>query len=413
METYQLFTWQADVAKLTDLALKRQRQVVETAQGVEVTLNGRAFLNFCSNDYLGLAADGVLRAAFKEGVDRYGVGSGASHLVCGHQQAHHELEACIAQWLGRSRALLFSSGYMANVGVIQALLGRHDVVFEDRLNHASLLDGGRLSGAKLQRYPHLDLPALSQQMAELRVRGKKTVGKALVVTDSVFSMDGDRASLVELAQIAQQERAALMVDEAHALGVLGPRGAGETVAAGLNEAQVPIVMGTLGKALGCSGAFIAGSEALIEYLIQRARTFIYTTALPPALCVATQKSIEWQSADDSRRQQLQAVIRYFRQQAAAADVSLMASDTAIQPLRIGDSQQALRCSEQLRHRGLLVSAIRPPTVPAGTARLRITLSALHTEAMIDRLVDALASLQFNSQRDSQSDQLALSDTVGV
>lgn len=366
--------------------LYRQRLTLDSGQGPEVVEGGLRLLNFCSNDYLGLAGHAELVQAFTAAAERYGVGSGASHLVCGHGREHHALEEALADWLGRPRALLFSTGFMANLGIIQALVGSGDAVFEDRLNHASLLDGGLASGAKFSRYAHNDALALT---AKLAVAGEAR--RRLVVTDGVFSMDGDIAPLPELAAACAAHDAWLMVDDAHGLGVLGPRGRGSVAAAGLTEHDIPILMGTLGKSFGAFGAFVAGSETLVEFLVQSARAYIYTTALPPAVAAANHAALQLiaGSEGDARRARLRELIGHFRQGADAQGLTLMPSETAIQPLLIGDAGRALRVSRALRERGLLISAIRPPTVPAGSARLRITLSALHSEADIARLVEAL------------------------
>jgi 8-amino-7-oxononanoate synthase len=325
-------------------------------------------------------------AALKDGADRFGVGSGAAHLVSGHGRAHHELEEALADFTDRPRALLFSTGYMANLGILQALLGRHDQVFEDRYNHASLLDAAKLSGAKLHRYGHADAASLADQIAT------PDKGEHLVATDGVFSMDGDAAPLAELAQLCKQHDAWLLVDDAHGIGVLGREGRGSLDAAGLGIDEVPILMGTLGKALGTAGAFLAGSEELIETLIQQARTYIYTTATPPALAWATLESLRIVRAEDWRRDKLRALVARFRAGAAELGLALMDSQTPIQPLLVGDAARAMRLSEQLLARGILVTAIRPPTVPADTARLRITFSALHEEAQVDRLLAALEEI---------------------
>ncbi|VAX05270.1 8-amino-7-oxononanoate synthase [hydrothermal vent metagenome] len=366
--------------------LYRSRRIVSGQQGPELYVDGCPLLSFCSNDYLGLASHPDVIAAMQHGAEQYGVGSGAAHLVIGHSTAHHALEEELADFTGRSRALLFSTGYMANLGVIAALLGRSDRVFEDRLNHASLIDGGILSRARLKRYAHADAVDLAQQLQQGQ-------GAALVVTDGVFSMDGDIAPLVELAAVARQEDAWLMVDDAHGLGVLGEQGGGCLASLGLSQDDVPVLMGTLGKAFGTFGAFVAGSEELIETLIQQARTYIYTTALPPAVAEATRASLRIVRDDDWRRDRLAELVQRFRVGAEQLGLPLMASITPIQPLLAGSSEQALAWSRQLEEQGILVSAIRPPTVPDGGARLRITFSATHTDAHLERLLTALESLQ--------------------
>ena len=366
--------------------LYRSRRISESAQGPELVVDGRTLVNFCSNDYLGLAAHPDIKQAFARGVERWGCGSGAAHLINGHSRAHHDLEEELAAFTGYPRALLFSTGYMANLGVAQALCGRGDGVFEDRLNHASLLDAGLLSGARLQRYQHGDMADLERRLAA-REQGEK-----LVMSDGVFSMDGDLAPVPELVRICARHDAWLLLDDAHGLGVLGEHGAGCVEHFGLDAGQRPILMGTLGKALGTAGAFVAGSDELIEYLIQKARSYIYTTASPPALAEATRASLKRVQQDDWRRQKLQQLVQQFRQGAAQLGLDLMPSDTPIQPVRVGDSQSALRLSQGLLEQGLLVSAIRPPTVPQNSARLRVTLSAAHSPEQVNRLLQAFETL---------------------
>ncbi len=364
--------------------LYRQRLILQSAQGPVARVDGREYLNFCSNDYLGLAAHPRVIEAFQQAAASYGVGSGASHLVCGHSAPHHELEEALAEFTGRPRALLFSSGYMANMGILTALLRRGDHVFEDRLNHASLLDGGLHSGARFQRFGHGDVTALERKLNGVG-------GIKLVVVDGVFSMDGDTAPLADLVAACSRHDACLMVDDAHGFGVIGERGAGSTEAAGLDADAVPVLMATLGKALGTAGAFVAGSELLIESLVQQARTYIYTTALPPAVAAASLESLRLVREESWRRGHLASLIARFRRGAAQLDLPLMASTSAIQPLLVGNADSAMLMSEKLRQAGLLIGAIRPPTVPAGTSRLRITLSAAHSEAQVDRLLEQLAS----------------------
>lgn len=364
--------------------LYRQRLTLGSAQGPMVRIDGREYLNFCSNDYLGLAAHPRVVERFRRAAAEFGVGSGASHLVCGHSAPHHELEEALADFTGRERALLFSSGYMANTGILTSVLQRGDYVFEDRLNHASLLDGGLHSGARFQRFPHNDVGALQAKL-------EAAEGPRLVVVDGVFSMDGDTAPLAELAGLCTAHDAWLMVDDAHGFGVLGERGVGSTEAAGLAPSAVPVLMATLGKALGTAGAFVAGSALLIEGLIQQARNYIYTTALPPAVAAAALESLSLVKEEAWRRHHLATLIHRFRQGAEQLGLSLLPSASAIQPLLVGDAARAVALSERLRASGLLIGAIRPPTVPAGTSRLRITLSAAHSEAQIDHLLDQLAA----------------------
>ncbi|MBF8658032.1 8-amino-7-oxononanoate synthase [Pseudomonas putida] len=377
------FDLAARLAERRAADLYRQRPLLEGPQGPRVVVDGQPLLAFCSNDYLGLANHPDVVAAWQAGADRWGVGGGASHLVIGHTTAHHQLEEALAELTGRPRALLFSTGYMANLGVITALVGKGDTVLQDRLNHASLLDGGLLSGARFSRYLHNDVGSLNDRLA-------KATGNALVVTDGVFSMDGDVADLPALAQAARARDAWLMVDDAHGLGTLGAGGGGVVEHYGLGVDDVPVLVGTLGKACGTAGAFVAGSEALIEALIQFARPYIYTTSQPPALACATLKSLELLRTQVWRREHLAALIQQFRKGAEQLGLRLMESQTPIQPIVIGDSAQALRLSRLLRERGLLVTAIRPPTVAVGSARLRVTLSAAHTAAQVQLLLNALA-----------------------
>ncbi|RMS12756.1 8-amino-7-oxononanoate synthase [Pseudomonas syringae] len=362
--------------------LYRQRPLLQSPQGRQVVVDGQPLLAFCNNDYMGLANHPEVIAAWQAGAERWGVGGGASHLVIGHSAPHHELEEALAELTGRPRALLFSNGYMANLGAVTALVGQGDTVLEDRLNHASLLDAGLLSGARFSRYLHNDADSLNARL-------EKAVGDTLVVTDGVFSMDGDIADLPALAQAAKAKGAWLMVDDAHGFGPLGANGAGIVEHFGLSLEDVPVLVGTLGKSFGTSGAFVAGSEELIETLIQFARPYIYTTSQPPALACATLKSLQLLRSEHWRREHLASLIGQFRRGAEQLGLQLMDSFTPIQPIMIGDAGRALRLSQLLRERGLLVTAIRPPTVPAGSARLRVTLSAAHSEADVQLLLEAL------------------------
>lgn len=377
------FDLAARLAERRAADLYRQRPLLESPQGPEVVVDGQPLLAFCSNDYLGLANHPEVIAAWRAGAERWGVGGGASHLVVGHSTPHHQVEEALAELTGRPRALLFSTGYMANLGAITALVGKGDTVLQDRLNHASLLDGGLLSGARFSRYLHNDPVSLANRL-------EKATGNTLVVTDGVFSMDGDLADLPALAKAARTHDAWLMVDDAHGLGTLGAQGGGIVEHFGLGVEDVPVLIGTLGKACGTAGAFVAGSEELIEALVQFARPYIYTTSQPPALACATLKSLELLRRETWRREHLAALIRQFRAGTEQIGLALMDSPTAIQPILIGDSARALQLSRMLRERGLLVTAIRPPTVPAGSARLRVTLSAAHSEAQVQLLLNALA-----------------------
>ncbi len=367
--------------------LLRRLRTIDHADGPWLEIGGQRLLSFCSNDYLGLAQHPQIVAALKRCADHEGVGSTSAHLVCGHRAEHAELEEALAAWTGRERALLFSTGYMANLGVLQALLARGDLCVQDKLNHACLLDGAQLSGAELKRYPHADVAAAARQLAG------RSEAAALLATDGVFSMDGDIAPLRELAALGTREHATLRVDDAPGRGVLGDRGGGSVEAAGLSPREVPVLMATLGKALGCAGAFVAGPQALIEGLIQFARPYIYTTAMPPALAAAALAAVELAQAETWRREKLAALIARFRDGAAQLDLQLMPSPSAIQPIVLGDAAAALAAAQTLERSGLLVTPIRPPTVPAGSARLRITLSAAHDEQHVDRLLQALEALR--------------------
>ena len=374
-----------ELQKRRELHLYRSRRIISSPQAAEIIIDGKPCVSFCSNDYLGLANHPEIIRALQQGAEEYGVGSGASHLVTGHSQAHHALEEELAEFVERPRALLFSTGYMANLGVMSALLSKGDAVFEDRLNHASLIDAGLLSRARFHRYLHNDIQSLEQLLEQSEARRK------LIATDAVFSMDGDIAPLTSLANIARQHDSWLMVDDAHGFGVVGKNGKGTVSHLGLGQDDVPILMGTLGKALGTFGAFIAGSEILIETLIQQARSYIYTTALPPAIAEATRTSLRLVVEENWRREKLTILIEQFKQGAAQLGLDLMSSNTAIQPIILHDAKKALQLSHALLEKGIYITAIRSPTVPEGTARLRITLSASHTRQQVDQLLEQMAA----------------------
>ncbi len=376
----------SELAGLEAGGLRRQRRVLETPQGARVRVDGRDYVAFCGNDYLGLASHPALIEAAREGAVRYGVGAGASHLVLGHSSAHHALEEALAAFVGLPRALLFSTGYMANLGIVSALVGRSDAVFADRLNHASLNDSALLARAKLKRYPHLDLAALEAHLAASRARRK------LIATDAVFSMDGDQADVPGLLRLCERYDAWLLLDDAHGFGVLGPGGRGTLAQSGLKSPRV-IYMATLGKAAGVFGAFVAGAPELIETLAQRAHTYVYTTATPPLLAHVVARSLELIESEEWRRERLRDLVTTLRGQFAARRWRLAPSSTPIQPLVIGGNEEAVAVSTALAGKGVLVPAIRPPTVPPGTARLRISLSAAHEVAEVKRLAQALEALQ--------------------
>ena len=385
------------LAALQQQHLRRTRRTVQGYADEAGTTQPRwgqtPLVNFCGNDYLGLARDPRLTAALTAAAAHWGVGSGASHLVTGHTREHQQLEEELAAFTGRESALLFSTGYMANVGVVSALCGRGERVLQDRLNHASLIDGARLSGGRLLRYRHNDVADAARLLAPA-AGGADVADEAasavLIATDGVFSMDGDVAPVSGLAALAQQHQAWLLVDDAHGLGVLGARGGGVLELAGLSAQQVPLLVGTLGKALGTFGAFVAGERDLIDYILQRARSYIYTTALPPAVAAATRAALTLVRDEPWRRDRLQGLIARFRAAALREGLALGDSQTPIQPVLLGDAARALAARVALQQAGYWVAAIRAPTVPAGTERLRITLSAAHDEAQVDGLVAALA-----------------------
>ena len=406
--------------KRTAHGLLRQRHTLQNSQSPHITVNGKSYLSFCSNDYLGLAAHPQLISALQQGAEKFGVGAGAAHLVSGHFSAHHELELALAAFVGKPAALLFSSGYMANLGVVQALVGKGDTVFADKLNHASLNDAMLLSRAKVQRYRHNDMAQLAQMLA------KTEGGRKLIITDAVFSMDGDLALLPEILALCEQHDAWLLVDDAHGFGVLGEQGRGSLFhftpprklsppaplfqrgepdggaythspplkKGGWGDLNSPriIYMATLGKAAGVFGAFVAAEQVVIDTLINHARSYIYTTATPPALASALLEGLRLIAQGDEARAHLQRLITQLQVGLKSLPWQLMSSTTAIQPLLIGDNQAVLNLSAALRERSIWVTAIRPPTVPQGTARLRITLSAAHSAADVTRLIDALHEL---------------------
>ncbi len=368
------------------LNLKRLRRTVESAQGAQVVVDGESLRCFCSNDYLGLANHPKVVETLQQASEKYGVGSGASHLVCGHNYEHHQLEEEFAALTGRDRALLFSSGYMANLAVITTLLDKQDAIFEDKLNHASLIDGGLLSGARFQRFLHSDLQSLQKKLEKSSSRRK------LICVDGVFSMDGDIAPLPELAEVARQQDALLMVDDAHGFGVIGNKGLGCCDKFSSSQDDVPILMCTLGKAIGGFGAMVAGSELLIETLVQFARPYIYTTSIPPAVAAAARTSLQLLQQESWRREHLQKLIAHFGSEAKNLTLPLMPSSTAIQPLLVGDEELSLQWQQKLQDRGFWVGAIRPPTVPKGSARLRITLSAAHSLDDVNALLETLSDI---------------------
>ena len=381
----------AQTQRVRDSLLRRLHSV-ESVDGPRVAVDGRVLTDFASNDYLGLAQHPALREALTRAAARWGTGSGAAHLLGGHRDEHTALEEKLARWTGRERALLFSTGYMANLGVVGALLDTRDVCVQDKLNHASLVDAARLAGCELVRYRHADVDSAKRQ---LRTRPDAA---AMLATDAVFSMDGDLAPLADLSALCRSTGTLLMVDDAHGIGVLGPEGAGSLAQARLIQDDAPVLMATLGKALGVAGAFVAGSAALIDGLVQFARSYVYTTAMPPALAAAASAAVDIARHDTERRARLHRHIAQFRSGAAARGITLMESRTPIQPVPVADSAAALAVAQRLQGAGFYVPAIRPPSVAANGARLRVSLSAAHTEADIERLLDALAASVSAKQR---------------
>ncbi|MBB5393269.1 MULTISPECIES: 8-amino-7-oxononanoate synthase [unclassified Herbaspirillum] len=370
------------LSELAAQGLRRTRRVVDGPQGPILEVDGVPYLSFCSNDYLGLASHPGIIDATISAAQRYGVGAAASALISGHARAHETLERELADFVGMPRALYFSNGYMANIGAITALVGAGDAVFLDRLSHASLIDGARLSRADFSVYPHHDVARLEHLLAKCRSPRK------LVVTDAVFSMDGDLAPLAELTAICERHGAWLLVDDAHGFGVLGPQGRGSLQHLGL-QSDCLVYMGTLGKAAGVAGAFVAGPAELVEWLMQRARTYMFTTANPAMMASAVSASLTLIGRDEWRRECLREGAAYLRQRLAPLPWKLLPSSTAIQPLIVGDNKGARDLMDFLRSRGIWAPAICPPTVPKGTARLRISLSAVHTEQQLEQLAEAL------------------------
>ena len=378
----------------------RVRRSVEHRDGARCTVDGRSLLNFCGNDYLGLSQHFAVVGALQDTAAREGAGGVGSHLVCGHHAVHDALERELADWLGAPRALLFGSGFLANLAVLQALLGDEDVCVQDRLNHASLIDAARLAGCRLRRYPHADAEGAIRQLRTL------PEGLAMVATDGVFSMDGDIAPLRELALVTRVQKAMLYVDDAHGIGVVGPDGRGSVAAARLGLDEVPLQLATLGKALGGYGAAVVGEADLVDHLAETARPYVYTTALPPAQAAATLAAVKLARSEHWRREKLVELTARFRERARAFGLVLLDSDTPIQPVICGTDSRALSMAATLERAGYWVAAIRPPTVPEGRARLRVTLSALHTVAEVDGLVAAIAQARDRAEAEARIAELA-------
>ena len=373
----------------------RNRKRAQSAMARTLAIDGQSLLNFCSNDYLALANHPALKEAAIDAVETYGTGSGASHLVCGHQELHHQLEQDIAAMLGSEQAIIFSTGYMANLAIPQTFLGRNDLLLEDRLNHASLLDAGSISAVKMKRYPHADAASVEKALAD------SDASRKMVLTDGTFSMDGDLAPVKQLAQSCRAHEAMLVVDDAHGFGVLGERGAGLMECENISVSGNVLMVGTLSKAAGSFGAFVAGDAVYIQSLIQFARTYIYTTALPPAVAAASIAAVKLIRSEPDRRERLQLLIDRFRDEATQAKLPLMPSETAIQPILLGSEANALAADALLRENGILAIAIRPPTVPAGSARIRLTFRADHTDEDMDRLLSVLTSDAFRQLAESE------------
>ncbi len=384
-----MFDFASQLQARKQAGLYRSRLTSSSPQGVRVEIDGKEYLSFCSNDYLGLATHPELIHAICECASSWGAGAGASHLLGGHSEPHEKLEQALAVFMGTERVLLFSTGYMANLAVLTTLVGRGDVIHQDRLNHASLIDGALLSRASLKRYRHADMKDLQGQLAN------KTTAKTIVASDGVFSMDGDLAPLTQILNLCRNNNALCYIDDAHGFGVLGDKGRGIVEVKNVSSSDYDdghlLSMCTLGKAMGCFGAFVAGSDEIIETLIQHGRSYIYTTALPPAMAAASSAALEVMNAEGWRRQKLSDLVDYFRLACQQRSIPVMDSMTPIQPVLIGDNNLAVAIAERLKQLGLLVFAIRSPTVATGSERLRITLSAAHEETDIDALLDALAN----------------------
>jgi 8-amino-7-oxononanoate synthase len=379
----------ADLQSAEQNHLRRYRNILAGPQGPEISVQGQKLINFCSNDYLGFANHAKLVDSVVKAANKWGVGSGASHLVCGHQEITEQFEQDFADFVGAEAALLFSTGYMANFAVLNSFFDREGLILQDKLNHASLIDAGRLSRAPMRRYAHADISDLERQLTSRTNRNQPT----FIATDAVFSMDGDIAPLLEISDLAQSHDALAYFDDAHGFGVLGEQGRGSLSRLGLAPTENRIMLATMGKAMGSFGAVVAADKVFIDTLIQKARPYIYTSALPPTVVAANAAAIALMVEEDWRFDHLQRLICQFRTEAKSRDLQLMESATAIQPVVIGDNQKAMECSARLKELGFLVTAIRPPTVPVGSARLRITLSAAHSEDQISQLFGALSVLK--------------------
>jgi 8-amino-7-oxononanoate synthase len=384
---YDARLWQTKLAQIKSAGLYRDKHVLDQAQSESIQIGDVSYLNFASNDYLGLASSGDIVRAASDALAEYGLGSGASHMVIGHNIEHENLERDLARFTSRDRALVFSTGYMANLAVVSALCGSKSLILQDKLNHASLIDGARLSGARSQRYLHNDPESLAGYLRKFT--SKEKYDQILVLTDGVFSMDGDYADLPALSAVCDEYGATLVVDDAHGIGVLGKSGAGCLEYFDMCQDECPALVGTFGKAFGSFGAFVAGPRDLIDYIEQVARPYIYTTAMPPALAAATRKSLELVVKASAERQHLRALASQFQESMAANGIKTLPSTTAIQAVVLGQNERAMQIAGYLKDNGFLVGAIRPPTVPAGQARLRVTLSAQHTKKQLEALISAI------------------------
>jgi 8-amino-7-oxononanoate synthase len=371
-----------DITRHREAGLYRTRAILQGGSGIQRIYEGKKYVSFCSNDYLGLSQHPDVIKSFKQTADEYGLGSGSSHFLGAYNRIHYALEEALAEFSGYPKALVFSTGYMANLSILTALASRHDSIFGDRLNHASLVDAARLSGASFKRYRHSHIPSLVKQLTY-----SPSSGKSFIVSDGVFSMDGDLAALPALIDIAKNHSALLLIDDAHGIGILGEKGRGVCEHFGLKP---DILSAGFGKSLGSFGGFAVGSETIVEHLIQFSRPYMYTTALPSAIAKATHTSLLLLQKENWRRQKLRYLIEYFKQVAKQLALPVLPSQTPIQPILLGEPDQAMDLAAHLFQNGFLVNAIRPPTVPKHTSRLRISLSALHSEDDIDKLLEQIA-----------------------
>ena len=376
-----------ELRKINESGLYRELNVVESAQGTHLKIKGKTYLSFCSNNYLGLANNPLVIKAVKDAVEKYGWGAGASRLVSGNMKLHEVLEGEISRFKGKEASIVFPTGYMANIGTISSLVSKGDLVICDKLNHASIIDGCRLSGADFRVYPHCDMEKLENILKKSTKYPRK-----LIVTDTVFSMDGDIAPLPDIVRIAHKYKAMVMVDEAHGTGVFGKKGMGVVEHFNLSK-KISIVMGTLSKAVGSLGGYVSGDTDLINYLRNKARPFMYTTALPPAVCAASIAGIKLIRKDPSLRESLWRNVRFLKEKLESLSLKVIPSESPIIPILIGDAKKAVAVSKFLYKKGILIPAIRPPTVPAKSSRLRMTVMSTHTKKDLEKLLDVLSGVQ--------------------